>query len=75
MTFSELVEEARDLMNRPCPSADEIKTLIHSSYGIGPSTTVLISREHIKLLVESCAWALMHPWRITKFREMTHLGP
>ncbi len=75
MTFSNLVEEFRDAMARPCPSAEEIRTLIHSAYGIGPRTTVLMSRDGIKLLVENCAWALKHSWRITKFREMTHQGP
>ena len=75
MTFKEVIKRTHSLMDAPLPPVEEVHDYIRSTFGIDDATVILLSQDHVRMLVDGAVWCLMHPWGRAKFNELCRVGP
>ena len=75
MTFKDVIERIRLEMVRPTPSAEEIQGHIFNAYGFTKSTVLMMSYNHVRMLVDGTLWSMEQSWQRDKFERLVRLGP
>ena len=75
MTFKDAIERVRLSLARPAPPAEEIQSHIVHAYGLSKSGWLLMSHNHVRMLVEGALWSMEHSWQRDKFERSIRLGP
>ena len=75
MTFKEAVERTVSAMDSPTPPAEKVYDYIRQSYGFEGATVLLLSQDHVNIMVEGAIWCMNNPWNRVKFEELCKVGP